>query len=42
MIDRNAAVEAVGFYERCGYTRDHSDAAPPNSVRMCKSFYGEK
>ena len=32
----NAAVEAVGFYERCGYAREHTDSAPPNSVRVWK------
>lgn len=32
----NAAVEAVGFYERCGYMRDVSETGPPNSVRMHK------
>lgn len=32
----NVAVEAVGFYERCGYTPDHSEPGPPNSVRMRK------
>jgi GNAT superfamily N-acetyltransferase len=30
----NAAVEAVGFYERCGYERDLEALSPPNSVRM--------
>ncbi len=34
----NAAVEAVEFYERCGYTRDLSGNAPVNSVRVCKSL----
>jgi GNAT superfamily N-acetyltransferase len=34
----NAAVEAVGFYERCGYTRDVSVPAPVNSLRMLKSL----
>jgi GNAT superfamily N-acetyltransferase len=34
----NAAVEAVGFYERCGYTRDPSGSAPVNSVRVWKSL----
>jgi GNAT superfamily N-acetyltransferase len=38
-IRSNAAVEAVGFYERCGYARDHSANAPPNSVRVTKSFF---
>ncbi|HEX5887740.1 MAG TPA: GNAT family N-acetyltransferase [Pyrinomonadaceae bacterium] len=32
----NAAVEAVGFYERCGYTQDLEASSPPNSVRMWK------
>jgi GNAT superfamily N-acetyltransferase len=32
----NAAVEAVGFYERCGYTRDLSVQSPANSVRVWK------
>lgn len=32
----NAAVEAVGFYERCGYARDLEASSPPNSVRMWK------
>lgn len=32
----NAAVEAVEFYERCGYVRDLSEPAPVNSVRMHK------
>jgi GNAT superfamily N-acetyltransferase len=36
-IRSNAAVEAVEFYERCGYARDVSEAAPANSVRMHKS-----
>ncbi len=34
----NAAVEAVGFYERCGYARDLSVESPVNSVRMWKSL----
>jgi GNAT superfamily N-acetyltransferase len=38
-VRSNAAVEAVGFYERCGYARDESVAAPPNSVRVWKSFF---
>jgi len=37
-VRSNAAVEAVGCYERCAYTRDFSEAAPANSVRMCKSL----
>lgn len=36
-IRSNAAVEAVGFYERCGYARDLSAASPVNSVRVWKS-----
>ena len=32
----NAAVEAVGFYERCGYARDLAEPAPGNSVRVRK------
>ncbi len=32
----NAAVEAVEFYQRCGYTPDLSEPGPPNSVRMRK------
>src|SRR6185503_17795256 len=34
----NAAVEAVGFYERCGYVRDVSGPAPANSLRIRKVF----
>ncbi|HEU4432590.1 MAG TPA: GNAT family N-acetyltransferase [Pyrinomonadaceae bacterium] len=34
----NAAVEAVGFYERCGYTRDASLTGPVNSVPVWKSL----
>ena len=34
----NAAVEAVGFYERCDYTRDLSVESPVNSVRVWKSL----
>lgn len=37
-VRSNAAVEAVGFYERCGYSRDLSVATPPNSVRVWKSL----
>lgn len=37
-IRTNAAVEAVGFYERCGYARDSSAASPANSVTMWKSL----
>ena len=32
----NVAIEAVGFYERCGYTPDHSEPGPLNSLRMHK------
>jgi GNAT superfamily N-acetyltransferase len=35
-VRTNAAVEAVGFYERCGYARDLNASSPPNSVRMWK------
>jgi len=38
----NAAVEAVDFYERCGYTRDDSVVSPVNSVRVRKSLRGLK
>jgi GNAT superfamily N-acetyltransferase len=34
----NAAVEAVGFYERCGYARDVSAEPPVNSVGVRKSL----
>jgi GNAT superfamily N-acetyltransferase len=34
----NAAVEAVGFYERCGYVRDAAAVSPVNSVRVWKSL----
>ena len=37
-IRSNAAVEAFGFYERCGYERDVSRAAPVNSVAVRKSL----
>jgi len=36
-VRSNAAVEAVEFYERCGYVRDVAEPAPVNSVRMHKS-----
>jgi N-acetylglutamate synthase-like GNAT family acetyltransferase len=36
-VRSNAAVEAVAFYERCGYVRDVAEPAPVNSVRMHKS-----
>jgi N-acetylglutamate synthase-like GNAT family acetyltransferase len=32
----NAAVESVGFYERCGYEQDVEATSPANSVRMWK------
>ena len=32
----NAAVEAVGFYKRCGYERELTDSAPLNSVGVWK------
>jgi GNAT superfamily N-acetyltransferase len=35
-VRSNAAVEAVGFYERCGYVRDLSVSAPLNSVTVWK------
>lgn len=35
-IRSNAAVEAVGFYEHCGYERELSSPAPPNSVPVRK------
>ena len=37
-VGSNAAVDALGFYERCGYVRDSSIASPINSVRVCKSL----
>lgn len=37
-IRSNAAVEAVGFYERCGYSRDPSASSPVNSIRVWKSL----
>jgi GNAT superfamily N-acetyltransferase len=37
-IRSNAAIEAVEFYERCGYTRDLSQAGPVNSVPVKKSL----
>lgn len=37
-IRSNAAVEAVEFYERCGYVRDHSRPAPVNAVSVRKSL----
>jgi GNAT superfamily N-acetyltransferase len=41
-IRSNAAVEAVGFYERCGYTRDTSAEPPVNSVRVWKSLHNHE
>jgi GNAT superfamily N-acetyltransferase len=35
-IRTNAAIEAVGFYERCGYVPDPAKLSPPNSVTMRK------
>ena len=37
-IRSNAAVEAIEFYERCGYARDSTVDAPVNSVRVRKSL----
>jgi len=37
-VRTNAAVESVGFYERCGYIRDPSTLSPVNSVAMRKSL----
>ena len=37
-MQSNAAVEAIGFYERCGYVRDVSEQAPANSIRIRKVF----
>jgi GNAT superfamily N-acetyltransferase len=37
-VQSNAAVEAVGFYERCGYERDLSTTPPANSVQVRKSL----
>lgn len=34
----NAAVEAISFYERCGYAPDLLTPGPPNSVPMWKSL----
>jgi Acetyltransferases len=38
-VRSNAAVEAGGFYERCGYMRELSGPAPSNSVPMWKSLH---
>ena len=35
-VRSNAAVEAVGFYERCGYVRNPAAPAPSNSVSVWK------
>jgi GNAT superfamily N-acetyltransferase len=35
-VRTNAAVEAVGFYERCGYVRDPAKLSPVNSVSIWK------
>ena len=37
-ICSNAAVDAVGFYECCGYASEHSESSPANSVRVLKSL----
>ena len=37
-VRSNAAVEAVGFYEGCGYVRDLSAPAPLHSVPVWKSL----
>jgi len=37
-VRSNAAVEAIGFYERSGYARDLSTSSPANSVRVWKSL----
>jgi N-acetylglutamate synthase-like GNAT family acetyltransferase len=34
----NAADDAVGFYESCGFSRDLSETGPPHSVRVRKIF----
>lgn len=34
----NAADDAVGFYESCGFARDVSQIGPPHSVRVRKIF----
>jgi len=40
-VRTNAAVESVGFYERCGYVRDLSKLSPVNSVAMRKSLLSD-
>jgi len=37
-VRSNAAVEAVGFYERCGYVRDLAVSAPAQSVRVWRNI----
>jgi GNAT superfamily N-acetyltransferase len=37
-IRSNAAIEAVEFYERCGYVRDPSAPAPVNAITVRKSL----
>jgi len=37
-VRTNAAVEAVGFYERFGYVREIASDSPVNSVAMRKSL----
>ena len=37
-IRSNAAVEAVKFYDRCGYERDPSRPPPANAVSVRKSL----
>lgn len=37
-VRSNAATDAVGFYERCGYERDPSSPSPVNSVPVLKSL----
>ena len=37
-VRSNAAVEALGFYERCGYAHDLASPASANSVRVWKSL----
>jgi len=37
-VRTNAAVESVGFYERCRYVRDTTSVSPVNSVAMKKSL----
>jgi GNAT superfamily N-acetyltransferase len=38
-VRTNAALEAVGFYLRCGYEQDNQRRAPGNSVSMKKSLH---